>query len=201
MSAVGCFCTPRMTAGLPSKPASPRLIAGAKVTSAICLRRMGCPLFAAIAKLRRSSNREVRPRFLIRYSRPLSSRNPPEVFAEKPRKATSNWSNEIPNSDILDVLGCTWNCRTSPPIGMICATPGIDKSRGRRTQSAYSRTAMGEIFCGSTGIAICMISPMIELIGPMRGNTPAGSPCSMADNRSDTSWRARNMSVSQLKVT
>lgn len=34
VSAVGCFCMPRITAGLPSKPASPRLMAAAKVTSA-----------------------------------------------------------------------------------------------------------------------------------------------------------------------
>jgi hypothetical protein len=47
-------------------------------------------------------------------------------------------------------------------------------NRGRSTQSAYSRTAIGLIFCGSTGMAICMISPMIELIGPMRGTTPVG---------------------------
>ncbi len=41
VSAVGCFWTPRITAGLPSKPASPRLIAAANVTSAIWRSRMG----------------------------------------------------------------------------------------------------------------------------------------------------------------
>ncbi len=40
VSAVGCFWMPRITAGLPSKPASPRLMAAAKVTSAICRSRM-----------------------------------------------------------------------------------------------------------------------------------------------------------------
>ena len=99
------------------------------------------------------------------------------------------------------VFGCTWNCRTSPPIGITCATPGTDSSRGRSTQSAYSRTAIGLIFCGSTGIAICMISPMTELIGPMRGTTPSARPSSMADSRSETSCRARKMSVLQLNVT
>ena len=34
VSAVGCFCTDRITAGAPSSPASPRRIAGAKRTSA-----------------------------------------------------------------------------------------------------------------------------------------------------------------------
>ncbi len=41
VSAVGCFWMPRMTAGLPSKPASPRFNAAAKVTSAIWRIRMG----------------------------------------------------------------------------------------------------------------------------------------------------------------
>ena len=99
------------------------------------------------------------------------------------------------------VFGCTWNCRTSPPIGMTCATPGTDSSRGRSTQSAYSRTAIALILLGSTGIAICMISPMIELIGPMRGTTPSAMPSSIDDSRSDTSCRARKMSVLQSKVT
>ena len=84
---------------------------------------------------------------------------------------------------------------------VICATPGMDIRRGRSTQSAYSRTAIGEIFSGSTGMTICMISPMMELIGPMRGVTLSGNPCSMAESLSDTSWRARKISVSQLKVT
>jgi hypothetical protein len=84
---------------------------------------------------------------------------------------------------------------------MTCATPGTDSSRGRSTQSAYSRTAIALILLGSTGMAICMISPMIELIGPMCGVTPSGTLSSMPDNRSDTRCRARKMSVSQLKVT
>jgi hypothetical protein len=82
VSAVGCFWMPRMTAGLPSKPASPRLSAAAKVTSAIWRIRMGWPSLEVSARFFRSSSREVRPRLRIRYSRPLSSRNPPEVLAE-----------------------------------------------------------------------------------------------------------------------
>ena len=46
-----------------------------------------------------------------------------------------------------------------------------------------------------------MISPMIELIGPMRGVTPAGSPSSIEERRSDTICLARKISVFQLKVT
>jgi hypothetical protein len=51
------------------------------------------------------------------------------------------------------------------------------------------------------GMAICMISPMIELIGPMRGVTPSGRPSSMEVRRSETICRARKMSVRQSKVT
>ena len=82
VSAVGCFWMPRMTAGLPSKPASPRLGAAAKVTSAIWRIRIGWPSFAVSARFFRSSRREVRPRLRIRYSRPFSSRKPPEVLDE-----------------------------------------------------------------------------------------------------------------------
>jgi len=99
------------------------------------------------------------------------------------------------------VCGCTWNWRTSPPMGITCATPAIASRRGRSTQSAYSRTAMGVVRCTSMGIATCMISPMMELMGPMRGVTPAGNPSSMDDRRSDTICRARKMSVLQSKVT
>ena len=99
------------------------------------------------------------------------------------------------------VSGCTWNCRTSPPIGMTWAMPGMAMRRGRSTQSAYSRTCIGEIFAVSIGIAICMISPITELIGPMRGITSSGSPSSIADRRSDTICRARKISVLQSKVT
>ena len=73
--------------------------------------------------------------------------------------------------------------------------------RGRSTQSAYSRTCIGEILAVSIGMAICMISPMIELTGPMRGMTPDGKPSSMPERRSDTICRARKISVAQSKVT
>jgi hypothetical protein len=55
----------------------------------------------------------------------------------------------------LDAQAC--NCsgrnstrywRTSPPMGMTWATPGIVSRRGRTTQSAYSRTRIGLIVSG-----------------------------------------------------
>ena len=44
VSAPGCFCTDRITAGLPLTPASPRFTRAAKSTAAIWWSRMGCPV-------------------------------------------------------------------------------------------------------------------------------------------------------------
>ena len=92
-------------------------------------------------------------------------------------------------------------------MGMTCATPAMAMRRGRSTQSAYSRTCMAlragalpvealpaagsEAGGGPMGMAICRISPITELMGPMRGTTPGGRPSSMAVRRSDTICRAR----------
>ena len=191
VSAVGCFWMPRMTAPCPSKPASPRLVAAAKVASATWRSSTLWPFLAVRARFCRSSSREVRPRWRMRYSRPPSSRNPPEVLAAKPLSAPVSWSCVMPSAAMRAVSGSTWNWRTSPPMGITCATPGMAMRRGRSTQSAYSRTAMGVVLPASMGMATCMISPMMELMGPMRGVMPLGRPSSMDDRRSDTIWRAR----------
>jgi hypothetical protein len=88
------------------------------------------------------------------------------------------------------VSGWTWNCRTSPPIGITCETPEIASRRGRSTQSAYSRTCLGSP-SAATGIATSMISPMIDDTGPMRGKTPTGKVASSPASRSLTICRAR----------
>ena len=82
VSASGCFCTLSTTAGLPLKPASPRLMAAAKVTSATCRSSKGRPSRVATGRRSRSASLLVRPMLRIRYSRPLSSRKPPLVLAE-----------------------------------------------------------------------------------------------------------------------
>ena len=201
VSAVGCFWMPRITAGPPSKPASPRLVAAANVTSATWRSSTLWPPRAPTARFCRSSSRAVRPRWRISTSRPLRSRKPPEVLAENPLSAAVSCSGVTPSCAMRTVSGCTWNWRTSPPIGMTCATPAIDSRRGRSTQSAYSRTAMGVVRASSIGMATIMISPMMELTGPMRGAAPGGRPSSIDDRRSDTIWRARNRSTLQSKVT
>ena len=195
VSAVGCFWMLRMTAGLAtspsSKPPSPRLIAAEKPTSATWRSRMGCPARAVSATFFRSSSRALRPRWRIRYSRPLSSRKPPEVLAAKPRTALSICSRPMPSSAIRRVSGRTWNWRTSPPIGMTCDTPAIAIRRGRSTQSAYSRAALGSAPSPRIGMATSMISPMIDDTGPMRGTAPGGRVASSAVSRSLTICRAR----------
>ena len=100
-------------------------------------------------------------------------------------------SSVTPRAAMRTVSGCTWYCRTSPPMGMTCATPGSVSKRGRNTKSAYSRVAIGLIFAASMGIAMSMISPMIELIGPIAGFTPGGSCSRTSESRSATFCRAR----------
>ena len=107
VSAVGCFWMPRMTAGWPSNPASPRRMAGANCTVAICRSTMGWPLRVLRARFCKSVSREVRPRWRMRYSRPFSSRNPPEVLAEKPLSAASRCDSVMPSAAMRAVSGCT----------------------------------------------------------------------------------------------
>src|SRR5262245_30934502 len=90
---------------------------------------------------------------------------------------------------MVATFGTTRYWRTSPPIGMTCATPGRARSCGRSTKSASSRTSIGETL-PSLVSAISMISPMIEVTGPIWGLTPRGSCSRMSVRRSATSWRA-----------
>jgi hypothetical protein len=87
-------------------------------------------------------------------------------------------------------LGETRYCRTSPPIGMTCETPGTASRRGRMVKSAISRRSMAPTVGGPV-TAISMIWPMIELMGPICGRTFAGSCDCTSDSRSATCWRLR----------
>ncbi len=93
--------------------------------------------------------------------------------------------------------GSTRSCRTSPPIGITCDTPGTDSRRGRNTKSAYSRAAIGLTAAASIGSAISMISPMIDETGPMIGVNPPGNCSRTSASRSDTSCRFRYTSLPQ----
>ena len=200
VSAPGCFCTDMMTAGLPPDPASPRLKRGAKSTAATWLRMTAWPSFMVTTRLRRSSMRVVRPMLRTTYSARFWSTKPPPVLAPNDRIAFSTSSSVTSSRPICATLGVTWYCRTSPPIGMTCATPGMDSSRGRIVKSANSRTCMGVVFASAV-MAISMISPIMDVIGPICGTTRAGSCSRTAAMRSATCWRLRYTSVPQANST
>ncbi|OAV63705.1 hypothetical protein Barb4_04819 [Bacteroidales bacterium Barb4] len=71
-----------------------------------------------------------------------------------------------------------------------CATPPVDKRRGRNVQSASVRRSSSEVL--SAVSPIIMISPKIDDWGPSVG-LPAvsGSDSPTTDSFSDTIWRAR----------
>ena len=91
---------------------------------------------------------------------------------------------------MVATFGVTRYWRTSPPIGITCATPASARSCGRTMKSAISRTSIGEAR-PSLVSATSMISPMIEVIGPICGLRPRGSCSRISARRSDTSCRAR----------
>ncbi len=204
VSACGCLCTPRITAGRPLWPASPRLSAGANETCATWPSSSARPSRQATARPAswpaRSSPPPPRPRWRIRYSRPARSMKPPPALPAKPRRACSICVSETPNCAMRAVSGATRSVRTSPPIGMTWATPGIASSRGRSTKSAQSRACIdsdppgapaGAAAAACSGSAISRISPMIEVTGPITGTTPGGSCSRTSASRSATSWRLR----------
>ena len=90
---------------------------------------------------------------------------------------------------MADGFGATRYWRTSPPIGITCATPGIVSKRGRTTKSAISRTSIG--LAASDVSANMRICPMIELIGPICGVTLTGSCARIRARRSAICWRLR----------
>ena len=171
-------------------------MAGANFTTATWLSSTGCWSLKATGSLAKSSSRvllpEPVPKFRIRYSRELSSKKPPLVLAEKPLSASVICATVTPRAAMRTLSGCTWYWRTSPPIGTTCAMPGKLSSRGRSTKSAYSRTCIASILVVSIGSASSMISPMMELMGPMPTCVTLCGSCSRAAaRRSPTSWRAR----------
>jgi hypothetical protein len=114
---------------------------------------------------------------------------PPPVLPAKPRTAALSSSSVMPRARIRAGSGVMRYSRTSPPIGMTCATPGIDSNFGRTVKSAVSRSTIGS--ASAPASASSMISPITELIGPIAGTTPSGICAVTALRRSATCWRAR----------
>jgi hypothetical protein len=98
--------------------------------------------------------------------------NPPPVFAPKRRMAVSMSAAEMSSRLIIAGSGMIRYWRTSPPIGMTWATPGMVRICGRIVKSATSRRSMGVTVSPVT--AMSMISPMMEEIGPISVCTPCG---------------------------
>ena len=80
VSAPGCFCTERMTAGAPFTPASPRITCLPNFTSATSFKRIGTPLRVSTTALAISSMFVVRPMLRMSASWFAPSRNPPAVL-------------------------------------------------------------------------------------------------------------------------
>ena len=66
----------------------------------------------------------------------------------------------------------TWYCRSAPPIGVTCETPGTASSRRRTTVSATVRIVSGSTL--SDDRAKNRISPMIDEMGASTGRSICG---------------------------
>ncbi len=145
VSAPGCFCTVRITPGRPSMPASPRLLSDAPSrTSAICPRRMLDPSGSTFTTvMARSSVLSTRARLRINRSLCASGRKPPEELTFDSSMADCTSCKVTPAATSNAGSTSTWYCRTSPPITVICETPGMLIRRRRMSQSARVRSSIG----------------------------------------------------------
>ena len=174
VSCPGCFCTDKITAGLPMKLASPRLTPAAKSTFATCCNKIGTLSRCATTNWRMSSKRVVRPMLRIKYSCACASKKPPLVLLAKPLSAAWICVRLMFKRSIFATSGVMRYCCTSPPMGMTCDTPLMLNKRGRTTQSAKLRTSIGDA-APSEVIATNRISPIMELIGDICGTISAGN--------------------------
>ena len=137
VSTPGCFCTIRMTAGLPSIPASPRLGATPSVTSATALSGMVTPPGNAPTGVAASSvGSVVRPTFRTTSSRPACVANPPVVLlVEFPTARTTSSRVRFTAASACG-FGSTTYCLRPPPIAITLETPGMVSSLRPITCSA-----------------------------------------------------------------
>ena len=203
VSAPGCFCTVRITPGRPSMPASPRLLSDAPSrTSAICPRRMLDPSGSTFTTvMARSSALSTRARWRISRSLCASGRKPPEELTFDSSMADCTSCKVTPAATSNAGSTSTWYCRTSPPITVICETPGILIRRRRRSQSASVRNSIGLTDGFSLVRPMAMIWPMMELGGVINGRMPGGRAPAIEVSLSWTICRAYRTSVSQPNST
>ena len=171
--APGCFSILRITAGFPLKDPSPLLMGPPNFTSATCCNNTGEPFRLATTVLFKSSSVLARPMFLINTSDPLLSIKPPVVLRLVSCNALS--------TSLMDKLYClnlseeinTWYCNRSPPMGITWLTPFTLNNLLRMVKSARVLKSAGEVV--SLVMAIIMICPMMELMGPICGVIPLGN--------------------------
>ena len=171
--APGCFCTPTITAGLPLRDPSPRLNARALAHVRDVAdedRPVAAQRDDALADLLGRPDaadglEDVLLRTLRCRCRPTCSGSR-RGRRRAARSATRCWR--------AAASGCamTWNCRSAPPIGVTCDTPGTASSRRRTIVSAIG--AQRQRIVVSDEIAKNRISPMIDEIGASTGRSTCG---------------------------
>jgi hypothetical protein len=114
-------------------------MAGASFTSATCLSRIGWPFLTdhqvlQILDARTAADLADQVFAALRVEKAAAG-----VGAEI-RNAASSFSRSMPSACSCAGFSSTRYWRTSPPIGITWAMPGMVSRRGRITQSAYSRT-------------------------------------------------------------
>jgi hypothetical protein len=193
VSASGCFWMVRMTAGCPPIPASPRLLAAAPSrTSAICPSRMDDPSGSTLTTVSPSSSAlSNRARLRMRRSVCASGMNPPEELTLDSSIAASTSCSVTPVAASLAGSTNTWYSRTSPPITVICETPGTESRRRRMSHCASVRSCAGATSGLSLVSPTARICPMIEDTGPRKGLVPSGNVPATSATFSATIWRAR----------
>ena len=184
-------------------PASPRLLSDAPSrTSAICPRRMLDPSASALTTvMARSSALSTRARLRINRSLCASGRKPPEELTFDSSMADCTSCKVTPAATSNAGSTSTWYCRTSPPITVICDTPGILIRRRRMSQSARVRSSIGLTDGFSLVRPMAIIWPMIEETGPRNGRISCGNRGVTSATFSPTICRARYVSVSQPNST
>ncbi|MNC84542.1 hypothetical protein D3C83_00980 [compost metagenome] len=114
---------------------------------------------------------------------------PADAFSLDCRTASRNSVSETAFARSASGSAITWYCRSAPPMGVTCETPGTASSRRLTTVSATVRSVSGSAF--SDVNAKNRISPMIDEIGASTGrSTCGGSAPAATASFSATSWRA-----------
>ena len=98
-------------------------------------------------------------------------------------------------------LAITASSGRRPPMTETCATPGMESSRGRSSNSAQDRSSSPAGSCSVATRVTCTISPVSEASGPMAGTRPGGRSRATVVSRSATRCLAASMGAPSSKST